>query len=528
AARLNHRNIVAALDAREDQEIHYLVTEYVEGQDLERIVRQQGPLPLKPALEAILQAARGLEFAHAQGIIHRDIKPANLFRDINGIVKILDMGLARFDDATEAQHDSLTKTGMVMGTAHFMAPEQARDTRRADARSDIYSLGCTLYYLLIGKVPFAGETTIDTILSHVNRPAPSLRETANLPAVVDALFQKMVAKDPQDRFQSAAELIAAIKSLSVKPTSSATHSKPAQPLPPTVLAPVEPEPATPNSRTLLPLIVGTLSFLIVGIPTYLYFSSPLQEPTTPSPPPPQQPTPITQQSTPPQSQPTQTQSTQSQPTPEQPPQPASPSGNYSLEFDGHSSYAHVPDLHPLAGENYTIEVIARVRGVTVANVVSWLGPDWMSLFVNGEGWGVGRKFNGRSYLITTGRPPDLNQTHHVAATYDGSNLKLFIDGRLADTSPTQFDILDARGGLYIGGLDRNDLDEIRYFDGYVDLVRITRGLRYTSDFSPPTSLVHDDTTLALFPFNEGRGSTTQSLDPTPHTATLTNTTWHQE
>ncbi len=270
--------------------------------------------------------------------------------------------------------------------------------------------------------------------------------------------------------------------------------------------------------SLLPLIVGTLAFLIVGVPTYFYFSSPSQEPITPNPPPPQQQTPITQQPTPP----------QSQPTLEHPPQPATPTGNYSLEFDGRSSYAHVPDLHPVAGENYTIEVIARVRGVTVANVVSWLGPDWMSIFVNGEGWGVGRKFNGQSYLIRTGQPPDLNQTHHVAATYDGSNLKLFIDGRLADTSPTQFDILDARGGLYIGGLDRNDLDEIRYFDGFVDLVRISRGLRYTSDFSPPSSFVHDDTTLALFPFNEGRGSTSQSLDPTPHTATLTNTTWHQD
>lgn len=523
-ARLNHPNIVAALDAREDQGIHYLVTEFVAGPDLDQLVRHRGPLPLKTALDCLLQAARGLDFAHKQGIIHRDIKPANLLRDKSGVVKILDMGLARFDSPDNPAGTQLTQTGMVMGTAAFMAPEQARDTRTADARADLYSLGCTLYFLLIGKILFARETTIDTILSHVSQPIPSLTEVVDVPEPVDALFRKLVAKDPADRFQSAADLISTLKQLSLPTTPQITRVASPRPLEPQ-LENLPPDTTqntrTPQKTSLRAFSLGITSISFIALLVFFLWPAPQtpeqQSGTSPPPSDHSNSAPVSPSKSSPE--PT------SQPLP-----PSTPAvGSYSLEFDGRSSYAHVPDLIPVAGETYTIEVITRMRGPTVANLVSWLGPDWMTIFVNPQnGWGVGRKFQGNSFLIATGQPAPLHETIHVAGTFEGSQLKLFLNGRLAHTQPVEFNILDAQGGLYIGGVNQRDLNEVRYYDGFIDLVRISQGLRYTADFTPPTTFVHDSQTLILLPFREGRGTTSSSLDPSSRTATLTNTRWHQE
>ena len=204
AARLIHPNIVTAFDAGEQDGSPYLVMELVDGPDLASVIKKQGAPPVKQVLELIQQAARGLAFAHSKGVVHRDIKPGNLLVGRDGMVKILDMGLARLDevnDAAEKQASAeLTQDGDVMGTIDYMAPEQVLNTRNADARADVYSLGCTFFRLLTGQSLYPGETVMERIVAHREQSPPSAHAIrAEVPPAVDTLIARMVAKRPEDR-----------------------------------------------------------------------------------------------------------------------------------------------------------------------------------------------------------------------------------------------------------------------------------------------------------------------------------------
>lgn len=218
AAKLVHQNIVTAFDADEYEGCLYLVMEFVDGNNLLSMVEQSGPFNLAKAVSCIVQAARGLHYAHSNGIVHRDIKPNNLLLDRSGTIKILDMGLARVEandlvqSSGKTSHDSsLTGEHQIVGTVDYMSPEQVEAAKHVDHRSDIYSLGCTFYFLLTGVAPFLRPSLLQTLLAHKNDPIPKLSELRpELPRELDNVIEKMLAKDPEDRYSSMAEVIRAL------------------------------------------------------------------------------------------------------------------------------------------------------------------------------------------------------------------------------------------------------------------------------------------------------------------------------
>ncbi len=228
AAKLIHPNIVTAFDAGVDRKRPYLVMEFVAGRDLSRVLQKYPKIPVRQAVLWIQEAASGLACAHENGIVHRDIKPQNLLVDNKGHVKILDLGLARIASDI-AQSRELTSSGTVMGTADYMAPEQASDAKKVDHRADIYSLGCTLYRILTGHAPFETDSMVNTLVAHRTKPIPSLiAARPDVPEALEKLYQKMMAKRPQDRIGSMKEVIEALQAVSsiVEQSSSKTREYP--------------------------------------------------------------------------------------------------------------------------------------------------------------------------------------------------------------------------------------------------------------------------------------------------------------
>jgi serine/threonine protein kinase len=212
AGSLDHPNLVKAHDVDQDNGLHFLVMDYVDGANLQSIVSRFGPLAIPRAAEYIRQTALGLQSAHENGLVHRDVKPANILVDRGGTVRLLDLGLARFfhdeSDPLTLKYDDKH----VLGTADYVAPEQALNSHTADIRSDIYSLGCTFYFLLTGQVLFPeGKVTQKLMWHQVRQPPPVRKLRSDVPQGMAEVIARMLAKDAAQRFQTPAEVAAALE-----------------------------------------------------------------------------------------------------------------------------------------------------------------------------------------------------------------------------------------------------------------------------------------------------------------------------
>lgn len=206
AARLDHDNIARVYYVGEDRGLNYIVFEYIEGVNVRELVDRNGPLPVGEAVSYALQVAEALEHASSRNVVHRDIKPSNILITAQGRAKLVDMGLARLHQVRPTE--DLTASGVTLGTFDYISPEQARDPRSADVRSDIYSLGCTLFFMLTGRPPFAEGTVLQKLLQHNSDEPPDPRDfVPDLPEPIVVILRRMLAKEPRRRYQTPTELI---------------------------------------------------------------------------------------------------------------------------------------------------------------------------------------------------------------------------------------------------------------------------------------------------------------------------------
>ena len=274
AANLNHPNIVGVYDWGKERGTYYIVMEYVDGQTVSEILRNEGPIEPKRAAGIAADVAAALGFAHRKGVVHRDVKPGNVLITKTGEVKVADFGIARA--MTASSEENLTQTGSVMGTATYFSPEQAQG-KPVDARSDLYSLGVVLYEMASGKPPFSADSPVAIAYKHVQEPIPSLAEKVpGIPRDYEAITLRALSKDPDDRYSDGAAMRAdllrfregrPIAPVNVVPTGPARP--PAPPTPPggtpaaTVLdpAPIAPEPARRKTGWFFVIILLLLAVL---------------------------------------------------------------------------------------------------------------------------------------------------------------------------------------------------------------------------------------------------------------------------
>ncbi|MCM8525554.1 MAG: serine/threonine protein kinase [Lentisphaeraceae bacterium] len=256
-AKLRHPNIVSVYNAGHEEGFYFMSMEFIKGRDLAEILESPFNLSLKDALKLTCQVCDALEYAHKNSIVHRDIKPANIFVDEEGNAKVGDLGLAK--DLKDDQ--SMTQSMQAMGTPYYISPEQATSAKDVDHRSDIYSLGCTLYRLFCGKVPFKGNSSFETVHKHISEPVPDpKKENPELPLEVAQVIQKMMAKKPEERFEDLNEVTKILKTLLDNISDSRIGFAPKKPIEAKEETPKEEKPALPKSKKTL---ITAISFVIL-------------------------------------------------------------------------------------------------------------------------------------------------------------------------------------------------------------------------------------------------------------------------
>ena len=252
-AQLQHPNIVTVIDRGEEDERQFIVFEYIDGENLKELVVRKGRLEVREALEIAVEVARGLAFAHSQGLVHRDVKPQNVLLNGDGRAKVTDFGIARSLDV-----DGMTQTGTVLGTSNYIAPEQASG-QPVGTQSDVYALGVVLYEMLAGEVPFPGETFVAVAMKHVHEPPPNLLDVRrDVPLRVAAAVDRALEKDPDQRFGSmdafASELEACLAELDSPETDSDR----------TMVIPARQRHAARKQVSRWPIFIGVLALLAIA------------------------------------------------------------------------------------------------------------------------------------------------------------------------------------------------------------------------------------------------------------------------
>lgn len=539
AARLEHENIVTAHAAGEARGMHYLVMQYVEGNDLSGRVKKEGPLSVDLAMDCICQAARGLAYAHEEGVIHRDIKPANLLLDKKGVVKILDMGLARIDDGGSA--DGLTGTEQVLGTVDYMSPEQSESTRNCDARADIYSLGCTLWYLLTGTKAYVGETAVQRIMAHRDAPLPSLLKTRDdVPWALEKLFHRMIAKRAEDRCQTMGEVVRELEQIRGVPESSRTNAldedtqlgnffktldkqEPARPA--TKVKAAAGQTSAPDEQTLdhgdsvkvagksagkhphaknakVLIAAGAAGLLVLLLGVFIYLRSTNQQGAE-----------VVRKETPPgqTAKGTKTKVVTTVGPGIATPQTTVPQpSGFALDLGPErQSYVEVPEWKYDGKTPLTVEAWVMTRNKGGADVIGRPDPDDKSPTLSLMRAGSGRwRFTLVQSKIVESNESSNGDLVHLAGVFNGSQIAFYVNGQKQNkTTSAQQQAGEQSVHMFIGARFRpksNKLDA--FFDGMIDEVRISSVARYTSDFTPQQRFEPDAATEVLYHFDEGTGT----------------------
>ncbi len=541
--QLDHPNIVRATDAGVIDGQHYLVMELVDGINLSQLLRKQGTLRCADACELIRQAAMGLQHAHDRGFVHRDVKPSNLIVTISSVspthaysaasdldtspkvalVKVLDMGLALFDDRHVLEEQDLTSVGQLLGTLDYMSPEQYDDTRCVDARSDVYSLGATLYKLLCGKAPLADyKSTTEKTRALATAEIPRITErNTDVPAELASIVHRMLDPDPTKRFATVADVAKALEPLchdsDLPALMMSTTSLEAD----RAIDAVRSEIKKRSMPVLLGwcLVLGASICLLIlgaflirikhndGTESIIQLDSDSVESITIEP--------------------------HGEPTP-RPRVELKPEAvdltDGALRFDG-NRYVEIPSLkydgsHPITMEAWVTPDKLR-NSVPFVNVLTLKGAATIRLGSDGRWMAVVPRDAEAGSLdgAKSDAPARFGITTHIALVWDGTEVHLYVGGK------QQAELIDdlrlpSNQSLRIGGHVTDDgTGYTHLFHGIIDEVRISKVARYQNDFTPKMHFEPDPDTTGLYPFDDHADETVSDSSDNGHHGTIVGVSW---